>query len=829
MEVSVCKALPACTRCVLGIVGGTIPVLRQRDSSFVKGPAHSRTASTTMSGCRPHSRSSKGLLAGQAAPLAPESDLHLDSTRSWQRAATYAADSFCHRACLRELGGPSSPLPSPLQPHFLRDLLADSTDFAAVRSPSHGYVGPLAADQASPAGHWAAWADAATPTLGKSTARVCKEARATVAANVLFRDLHIITRQDDDRQKREVIANGLPLWGGVQLAVDTNFISALDANGRPRQHQRNIVYCRCRPPHRTLKQRAYPPRALARLVCCLVVLALEVAGRWSAEAIQLARCRARSPPPHLFASSAAALAQRWSGCVDLLGQRGPDLIRFRPADLPMQAAPSQESRGKEEHRGRSGTSSDELLHKLAKALIVQSDYLSRLQNDHTVIFTFRNGDGPQLMVPLLHEVAANWRDQHSKGKVTKSLKQTLLQYVTAEIITRVTTFASDRAPGCPSLDEILVAYGRAKHHDTALFGAQYNYLDGSASEHKLVPRQDGTLTQDQIVADARRLKTLLKQQEMIIKFSAARNAQPDSTSETATFVLELSLQIPAAAEAMAIFRKWFASSALLLLSLRLKPARPERSPLIKEIQEAVGWCMSAQQGEQLIANMPAWRPDLFRVLLPLVGIMHLRRPLLAQLSRGWYLRVILSAPVRGARAANQGEGCEGCRIPCLRQQPSAAYDWLSLPGLFQEATLRYVLPADLVRPVPAEQFRSESSGTCHRPVGAASPAEPAASLNERQHFAGTASPAHGLTINRATTDTELTRQRPGGAVGELQAACEQVTLQACSGRIRRGGCADQALGATDSPETTGPGLLAAVRAAESIMKGDQARAEPGKN
>ncbi|OLP86890.1 hypothetical protein AK812_SmicGene31945 [Symbiodinium microadriaticum] len=28
------------------------------------------------------------------------------------------------------------------------------------------------------------------------------------------------------------------------------------------------------------------------------------------------------------------------------------------------------------------------------------------------------------------------------------------------------------APGCPSLDEILVAYGRAKHYDTALFGAQ---------------------------------------------------------------------------------------------------------------------------------------------------------------------------------------------------------------------------------------------------------------------------------------------------------------------------------------------------------------------
>ena len=58
-----------------------------------------------------------------------------------------------------------------------------------------------------------------------------------------------------------------------------------------------------------------------------------------------------------------------------------------------QTAPSQGSRTKEEHRGKSGTSSDQLLHKVAKALIVQSDYLSRLQSDHTVIFTFRNGDG----------------------------------------------------------------------------------------------------------------------------------------------------------------------------------------------------------------------------------------------------------------------------------------------------------------------------------------------------------------------------------------------------------------------------------------------------
>ena len=90
--------------------------------------------------------------------------------------------------------------------------------------------------------------------------------------------------------------------------------------------------------------------------------------------------------------------------------------QFQPNRGPRQAAPSQGSRSKEESRGRSGTSSDVLLHKVAKALIVQSDYLSRLQSDHTVIFTLRNGDGPQLMVPLLHEVAANWRDQRSRAK-----------------------------------------------------------------------------------------------------------------------------------------------------------------------------------------------------------------------------------------------------------------------------------------------------------------------------------------------------------------------------------------------------------------------------
>ncbi|CAE7466615.1 unnamed protein product [Symbiodinium sp. CCMP2592] len=247
------------------------------------------------------------------------------------------------------------------------------------------------------------------------------------------------------------------------------------------------------------------------------------------------------------------------------------------------AAPFQGSRGSDVPDNRNGPSKmpsgdHALLHRVAKALIVQADYLSRLQSDHTVIFTFRTGNGPQLMVPLLQEVATTWREQRQQNKVTRSLKQTLIQYLAAELVTRINAFATDTE-----------SQKRAQELGWITSEGEFNFLDWDFEDKKLVPRQEVTLTHDQILTDAKRLKALLKNPDLVLKFSGGRNAKPDSTSETATFVLELSMQQPEASEAMAIFRKWYANSALLLLSLRLKPARPERSPLIKEIQEAVGW------------------------------------------------------------------------------------------------------------------------------------------------------------------------------------------------------------------------------------------------
>ena len=234
--------------------------------------------------------------------------------------------------------------------------------------------------------------------------------------------------------------------------------------------------------------------------------------------------------------------RQWGGKGQQGGRGGGRQQQPRRGQKDRSAAPAQGSRinASDNQNGRPGPSStssaDHAL--LPKALIVQSDYLARLQCDHTVIFTFRNGNGPQLMVPLLHEVADNWRAQRlKKARCRDPSKLTLLQYLVAEIITRVTAFATDKQ-----------AQTQAQEMGWITSDMEYNFLDWNAEEQKLVPRQEGTLTQDQILADARRMKTILKEPELILRFGGGRNAQPDSQSETATFVLELSLQCPAAAE-----------------------------------------------------------------------------------------------------------------------------------------------------------------------------------------------------------------------------------------------------------------------------------------
>ena len=73
----------------------------------------------------------------------------------------------------------------------------------------------------------------ASRRLWRAAARVCREAGAIVATNILLRDLNVVAAHQNER-RLEVIANGLPLWGGVQLAVDTTLVSQTSAIVRNR-------------------------------------------------------------------------------------------------------------------------------------------------------------------------------------------------------------------------------------------------------------------------------------------------------------------------------------------------------------------------------------------------------------------------------------------------------------------------------------------------------------------------------------------------------------------------------------------------------------------
>eukprot|EP00439_Symbiodinium_sp_Y106_P053678 s988_g7.t1 len=97
----------------------------------------------------------------------------------------------------------------------------------------------------------------------------------------------------------EVIANGLPLWGGVQVAVDTTLVSPLTAAGEPRREGMHTAGAALRHARRA-KARTYPELCNSGR-CRLVVLGIETGGRWCPEDATFlrlpTRCRARSATP----------------------------------------------------------------------------------------------------------------------------------------------------------------------------------------------------------------------------------------------------------------------------------------------------------------------------------------------------------------------------------------------------------------------------------------------------------------------------------------------------------------------------------------------------
>ena len=154
--------------------------------------------------------------------------------------------------------------------------------------------------------------------LESVAARICREARGRVTTNVMLRDLDMVLPNAADGRRLEVVADGLPLFGGAQLAVDTTLVCALRRDGNPTRNavdEDGVALRRAR--HR--KERTYPELVGRRARARLVVIAVEVGGRWSEEArsflSQLAKARARGENKLLRKWAEQAWRLRWSSLL----------------------------------------------------------------------------------------------------------------------------------------------------------------------------------------------------------------------------------------------------------------------------------------------------------------------------------------------------------------------------------------------------------------------------------------------------------------------------------------------------------------------------------
>ncbi len=134
--------------------------------------------------------------------------------------------------------------------------------------------------------------------LAVDTTLVCPLHRARVTTNVMMRDLDFFFPRGADGRRLEVVADGLPLFEGAQLAVDTTLVCPLhcDGSARPGASSRDGALITARRKKERVCPELIGPHGRVRLV----VLAGEVGGRWSDETrsfiSQLAKAKSRAEP-----------------------------------------------------------------------------------------------------------------------------------------------------------------------------------------------------------------------------------------------------------------------------------------------------------------------------------------------------------------------------------------------------------------------------------------------------------------------------------------------------------------------------------------------------
>ena len=110
--------------------------------------------------------------------------------------------------------------------------------------------------------------------LEHAVARVCREGGARVARNVRVADMNIDVPVSDARCI-EVVAHGLPLWHGAQLALDATIVSPVTRAGEPQPGADTRPGAAVHAAARRKRRQTYPELASARRAR-LVVIGVEV-------------------------------------------------------------------------------------------------------------------------------------------------------------------------------------------------------------------------------------------------------------------------------------------------------------------------------------------------------------------------------------------------------------------------------------------------------------------------------------------------------------------------------------------------------------------------
>ena len=170
------------------------------------------------------------------------------------------------------------------------------------------------------------WLKRRATGLEQAWVQVCREAGAAAAHRPLLRDLAVPGILPSDTRQLDVVAGGLPLYGGRTIVGDATLRSPLSGAGCARfgaATQDGATFPRAREDKAATYWELLTEAARARVV--FLTLASEVGGRFSAEAVdlvrQLARHRASEQPPPLRRSFHVILWRRWWGMLSIAVQR----------------------------------------------------------------------------------------------------------------------------------------------------------------------------------------------------------------------------------------------------------------------------------------------------------------------------------------------------------------------------------------------------------------------------------------------------------------------------------------------------------------------------